>query len=219
MAERKPSDGQASQFMEQGDITTSTLPGALKRQLDQAVANYREQISLQGRTPNHVPFREAMQEVANLLTGCLEKLEKIKERYQEKATSWFSDEGGIVFADDDLPESDYDLFFEDEPEAIMASIIEQTKNQLAEVEQTKEELPVRSGGKREDRASKIFFAKVSAIYSQAGGEVNIKGDTFKESYPSPFFSFAKEAATLVGYQPQSDRAFAELLQQATRKTD
>ncbi|MFH1087942.1 MAG: hypothetical protein V1737_05085 [Chloroflexota bacterium] len=94
---------------------------------------------------------------------------------------------------------------------LIDQLIQQSGDKLSRVERMLAGLPIRKGGKREDRALNRFLSKMIEIYQNTGGKVRLPRDTDHQPYAGTFFTFMEDAARLIGYTPQSKHSLADLL--------
>jgi len=191
--------------------TIDSLPPDLKAEFDQAVDQYYQQADLQKRAPNHLQYRQAMRAAARQLQGHIEALTQIRNRYAKEDQFFFGEESGPIIRDEGLPAGDYDVIPEFTPVEILDRLIKEAEEQLFGVRSTLGGLPQRKGGKRKDRAIDLFFSHMVEIYKNAGGTPRLRLDVWHNPTHDAFWNFMEDATDFIEYTPQSDRAFAELL--------
>jgi|GEM_PF-5036414 len=113
--------------------------------------------------------------------------------------------------DEGLPAGDYDVIPEFTPVEILNRLIKEAEEQLSGVRSILEGSPQRKGGKRKDRAIDLFFSHMIEIYKNAGGAPKLHLDVWHNPHHDAYWNFMKDATDFIEYIPQSERAFAELL--------
>lgn len=204
-------------------ITIDSLPEHLRTEFDQTVTQYHEQVDLLNLEPNHVQYKVALNKAAEKMQGLIEDLKQIKNlNVNDKRFSIVDDnstEYGLVISDDDTPAAQCDCVPDIMPGQFFDKLIEAAEGQLSRVRQELTNLPTRTGGKKEDRAVKLYYSQIIPIFQRAGGTIpKPLGDTEHRLHDSPLKVFMKEAAKQIGYVPQSDQSLLVLARYSIRKS-
>lgn len=208
-----------------GQIINS-LPEDLRKNLDGIIAEFKENIKIYKRKPNYVAFKKVLHVLIKEFTRHCKRLDEIETNYINDRLFSLVDDGeetGLYVSDDDGREDTHDVAPDETPGQLSKRLRMEAQSHLEHLKKTLADLPIRE--RKPDispAAMKRFATGVAEVFRLAGGNPTLPGHK-KQGKPTvpghkknrqdhyPFLDFSKEAARLAGYNPHSDRAWADII--------